>query len=224
LTDSEINKIKKDYLKGFTYKQIIEKYKITHNELQNVIRKNKWKRKSNRSNIAKGNQYSKGNKGGTGAPIGSKNALKTGEYETIFIDVLSEEEQQIYNNETTDNQKQLLIKEYNLLTIREKRMLSRIKKLQDTQKDLTIITMKKSNVQTTGPLKRKEDSTETITEATATLELIQKIEEGLTRVQEAKRKCLETVLKIDKEDISVNLNVNTNNSILESINKQLGGG
>lgn len=223
MAEIDIKELEKDYLNGLKYVELIEKYKITHNELQNIIRRNKWKR--TKSAAQKGNKNAKGNKGGTGAPIGSQNALKTGEYETIFEDVLTAEEQLIFSNETEDNQKQILIKEYNLLTIREKRMLSRIKNLQDTQKDLTIVAMRKANIQTTGKVRFKEDSTETTTEAIATLELIQKIEEGLTRVQEAKRKCLETVLKIDKDDnLNVNLNLNSNNSILESINKQLGGG
>ena len=90
MTDEEINKIKKDYKKGFKYNEIESKYNITHSKLNSLIRKYKWKRKSNRSKVQKGNQNAKGNKGGTGAKEGNQNAFKTGEYQTIFKDALNE--------------------------------------------------------------------------------------------------------------------------------------
>ena len=68
LTDEEINKIKKDYKKGFKYNEIESKYNITHSKLNSLIRKYKWKRKSNKSKVQKGNKNAVGNKGGTGAP------------------------------------------------------------------------------------------------------------------------------------------------------------
>ena len=40
------------------------------------------------------------NKGGS--PKGNKNAIKTGEYETIFADMLSDEEKDIYSNLNDD--------------------------------------------------------------------------------------------------------------------------
>ena len=44
-------------------------------------------------------------------------------------------------------------------------------------------------------------------------------------MQDAKRKCLETLQKLDNEnDNTLNLNVSAVNPILESINRQLGGG
>ena len=94
-------------------------------------------------------------------------------------------------------------------------MLKRIKKLNE-QKDMTIDFIRKKN---------SKSETETITEAEPTINLIQRIEEGLTRVQEAKRKCIESLNKInDGEDKTVNLNVVATNPLLESINRQLGGG
>lgn len=70
-----------------------------------------------------GNQNAKGH-GGTG-PLGNKNALKTGEFETIFFNSLNSEEQDIVSNIEFDKQK-LLFQEIQLLTVREYRMLQRI--------------------------------------------------------------------------------------------------
>ena len=162
-----------------------------------------------------GNKNALGNKGGTGAEIGNKNAVTTGEYENIYKDVLDEDELDLYENYQVDDVEQLLMEEYKILTIREKRMLKRIKKLNE-QKDMTIDFIRKKN---------SKSETETITEAEPTINLIQRIEEGLTRVQEAKRKCIESLNKInDGEDKTVNLNVVATNPLLESINRQLGGG
>ena len=114
----------------------------------------------------------------------------------------------------------LLLDEYRILTVREKRMMARINKLQNKDKDLTIGSIRKRETR-----RKASVETETVTEAESTISLIQKIEEGLTRVQDAKRKCLETLQKLDNEnDNTLNLNVSAVNPILESINRQLGGG
>lgn len=52
----------------------------------------------------KGNQNAIGNKGNSRAspPKRNKNAVKTGEYETIFADMLSDEEKDIYSTMNDD--------------------------------------------------------------------------------------------------------------------------
>ncbi len=67
---------------------------------------------------------------------------------------------------------------------------------------------------------------ETVTDAEPTLNMIQRIEDGLTRVQEAKRKVLESLAKLNTNEDNKTLNVNLlgSNPLLESINRQLGGG
>ncbi|EOE4933172.1 phage terminase small subunit [Enterococcus hirae] len=74
-----------------------------------------------------GNQNAKGNKGNSRAspPVGNKNALKTGEYETIFYETLSDEEKDIYSNLNNDPSF-VLSEEIRLLKIRELRMMKRI--------------------------------------------------------------------------------------------------
>lgn len=75
-----------------------------------------------------GNQNAKGNKGNSRAspPVGNKNALKTGEYETIFFETLSDEEKDIYSS-LNDDPSFVLSEEIRLLKIRQLRMMKRIK-------------------------------------------------------------------------------------------------
>ena len=213
MTEAKIEQIKNDYLQGMKYNDIKQKYNITQAELRSIVYKYKLTRTKSKAQM--GNKNALGNKGGTGAEIGNKNAVTTGEYQNIYKDVLDEDELDLYENYQVDDVEQLLMEEYKILTIREKRMLKRIKKLNE-QKDTTIDFIRKKN---------SKSETETITEAEPTINLIQRIEEGLTRVQEAKRKCIESLNKInDGEDKTVNLNVVATNPLLESINRQLGGG
>lgn len=214
MNEANIENIKQDYLQGMKYSDIIEKYNITLPELRSIIRRNKLTR--NRSEIQKGNTNSIGNKGGH-APEGNTNAVTTGEYENIYKDVLDADELELYNTIKTDNREQLLIEEYKILTIREKRMLKRISELKQRGKDMTINFIRN---------KKSKSETETVTDAEPTLNMIQRIEDGLTRVQEAKRKVLESLAKlnISEDDRTLNVNLLGSNPLLESINRQLGGG
>lgn len=214
MTEAEIENIKNDYLQGMKYKDIMEKYNITQPELRSIIRKNKLTR--SKSNAQMGNKNAVGNKGGHGTEK-NKNAVTTGEYEKIYQDVLDQEELEIYNSFEVLDKEQLLINDYKILTIREKRMLTRIQTLKQKGKDMTINYIRN---------KKSKFETETITDAEPTLNMIQKIEDGLTRVQEAKRKCLESLAKINsnEDDRTLNVNLLNTNPLLESINRQLGGG
>jgi len=189
-----IKNIKKDYMSGLKYKEIQEKNNITNSQLIYLIQKNKWKRKNNRSEALKNNKNAKGNKGGPGAEKGNKRALTTGEYENIFSGVFSEEENDIYNNYKIENKKNALLEELKILTIRERRMLQRIQNLQEKNKDMTIDSISKTNYQSTQW--NKENSVTTITHAENTTLVIQQIEEALTRVQESKRRCIESLNKV----------------------------
>lgn len=191
MTLKKIENIKNDYLNGMTYKDIYKKHNITLSDLKKIIYKYNLTR--NKSELYKGNQNAKKNKGGTGATSNNKNAVVTGEYEQIYKDVLTEEELELYNNYTiNDNDIDSLmmkeyVNEYKLLTIREKRMLKRIRTLEGKDKDMTIGFIRKKN---------NGGDTETVTEAEPTLNTIQRIEDGLTRVQESKRKSRENMLKL----------------------------
>ncbi len=214
MNESNVENIKNDYLQGMKYNDIIDKYNITLPELRSIIRTNKLTR--SRSEIKKGNTNSIGNKGGH-APEGNKNSVVTGEYENIYKDVLEPEELELYEKIKTDDREQLLIEEYKILTIREQRMLKRIQELKQRGKDMTINFIRN---------KKSKSEVETVTDAEPTLNMIQRIEDGLTRVQEAKRKVLESLAKLNTNEDNKTLNVNLlgSNPLLESINRQLGGG
>lgn len=189
MTQKKIENIKTDYLNGMTYKDIFKKHNITLSDLKKII--NQYKLTRNKSELYKGNQNAKNNKGGKGATSNNNNAVVTGEYEKIYKNMLTEEEWTLYNNyNINDNdelQMQEYIHEYKILTIRENRMMERIRKLERTEKDMTIGHIKKKN---------SGGDTETITEAEPTIDTIQRIEDGLTRVQEAKRKSRENMIKL----------------------------
>lgn len=207
------NQIKKDYMSGMTYKYIQKKHDITRNKLIYLIQKNKWKRESNRSKVQKGNKNAKNNKGG--APEKNKNAVTTGEYENIFSSFLDEDEKIILESKVLST-KEALFEELQILKIREKRMFERIKILKDKQKDMVVTRMKKDNETTT-------------TEVQNTLFLINKIEDGLTRVQGEKRRILNLLYKIEIDDGKIVDETNEteferNTGLLDSINRQLLGG
>ena len=189
MTTKKTENIITDYLNGMTYKDIFKKYNITLSDLKKIINKNKLTR--SKSELLKGNQNAKNNRGGKGAAANNKNAVTTGEYEKLFAEVLTDEEKALFKNYTMSDMDNLLmeeyIAEYKLLTIRELRMMRRIKKLERADKDMTIGHIRKKN---------SDGATETVTEAEATVDKIQRIEDGLTRVTEAKRKSRENMIKL----------------------------
>lgn len=83
---------------------------------------------TNKGGAPPGNQNAKGNRGNSRAspPSRNKNALKTGEYETIFEDFLSDEEKEIYSD-LSEDPFSVLSEEIKLLKIRQRRMMQRIK-------------------------------------------------------------------------------------------------
>lgn len=86
----------------------------------------------NTGGAPRNNQNAKGNKGGS-APQGNKNAVTTGEYESIMWDYLDEEERELYGSIETDPLYQI-DRNVRELTIRQRRMMRRI---QDVEKGLT---------------------------------------------------------------------------------------
>lgn len=189
MSEELIEKIKDKYVKGLKYDDIIKEFNITKSQLIYLIQKNNWKRKSNRSKVMKKNKNAKGNKGGR-APKNNKNAVTTGEYETLFSSFFSEEETTIYNYNNFENTENELLHEIKLLTIRESRMLSRIKQLQDAP-DMTITALQKT---------KKDDETTIQTKVNNKIAEIQKIEESLTRIQKTKGNYIAKLDKFRKEN------------------------
>lgn len=152
----------------------------------------------------KGNQNAVGGKGGPGPPPGSKNALKTGEFESIWFDCLTETEQALYSNINLDTLAQVE-EDIRLITVRERRMMERIKRLMDglTEKERKVLyelqTHKKmvevfdeqaGHVKIVPMPETKLVITEVTEIEARAIDDIVKLEEALTRVQEKKAKLL----------------------------------
>ena len=118
---------KEMYEKGSKYKEIAEKLGVSINTLKSWIKRYGWKRmgapKDNRG-APKNSHNAKNNKGGA-PPKRNKNALKTGEHETIFLDTLTDDEIAIYDS-LDDDPYIILSDEIKLLKIRQRRMMKRI--------------------------------------------------------------------------------------------------
>ncbi|MCL6567277.1 MAG: hypothetical protein K6U09_12770 [Acidobacteriia bacterium] len=120
----------------------------------------------------------------TGPPLGNKNAVTTGEYETIWLDTLDDTERVLFHAVDTDALAQL-DNEIRLTEIRERRMLQRIQRLQQS-KEMGVAQLTKFKKK--GP-DGEESSEEFLMQPV--LDTIQRIEEALTRVQERKLKLIE---------------------------------
>ena len=161
--------------------------------------KNNWDKKSNatlhkrKRNVAKakggqpGNQNAIGNHGGA-APEGNKNAVTTGEFETLLFDCLDPEEKQLAASVPNDKE-QLLFQEIQLLTVRERRMLKRIENLR--QADFTTVKKKKGT---------EKDKWTNLDGEHATLGQIQNIEDALTRVQARKQAAIDSLHRFGVDD------------------------
>ena len=209
---------KKYYEKGWKYKDISEKLSVPLNTLKSWRKRDKWERGGATKEVQptnrgapKGNQNAIGNKGNSRAspPKRNKNAVKTGEYETIFADMLSDEEKDIYST-MNDDPFFILDEEIRILKIRQYRMLKRIKdaeaglndeeveRLQQLRKvkepsviDGKMVTVKREvlkDVQVTRKTFRKLDD-------------ILAIEDALTRVSNQLIKAIKQQLSTDKKSL-----------------------
>lgn len=141
----------------------------------------------NRKGGQKGNQ----NAVGAGAPKGSKNALKTGEFESIFFDTLESDEFDMISSVTLDK-KAVILHEIQLLTVRERRMLKRLDMYKARANQA-------AEVRTSFVIGNAGQTVKTKPIA----ELILSTEESLTRIQSQKRQYLELLHKIDKAELEV---------------------
>lgn len=127
-----------------------------------------------------------------GAKKGNKMALKTGEYETIWYDVLEEEEVLFLQDLKLDVETQL-DEELKLITVRERRMMQRIMDLKD---DAFIVTERTDESEEGFGKGGAIDVQKRTRKREMSLKVIQSIEEALTRVQDKKAKLLELKLKV----------------------------
>lgn len=195
---NKISEIKKDYMNGKTYKQIAKQYKVKYNEVAYLVKKQKWKRESNLSITHIGNQNAVGNSGGH-APEGNTNAVTTGEYERLM---LTDEEQQLYDSLIIENKRTCIEKEYKMLYVRQFRISKRITAIQNKEKDMNIERIVKRQYNS-----NNSNETETVTEAINVITPLQKLEDALTRIQDLKRKCLDTLHRMETDDRKLELDI-----------------
>ena len=181
MTAKKIQKIENDYKSGMKYKDIEEKNGISHNDLRKLIKSKKWTRESNRSEVQRGN----------------KNSLVTGEYESIFRDFYSEDEILLSQKIKDIDEIEALHRDIELYTIRERRILSRISELKNSGKDMAVTSITRNKQYTTEDGGYSAEGTSTFVEDTK--EKIQRFEEALTRVQQAKVKALAMLHKIKSD-------------------------
>jgi uncharacterized protein YjcR len=149
-----------------------------------------------------GNKNALGNNGG--APKRNKNAVRTGEHETIWLDQMSAAEREMFQSINTDPLAQI-DENIRLLTYRERRMLSYLNELRQ-QKELvetkSVFAVKdmpaigevydeKSGTSSKIQIKKPEKVLVSFEESRKFLmDKIIRIEEALTRVQEKKIKAI----------------------------------
>ncbi|RWZ59881.1 terminase [Halobacillus fulvus] len=216
--DPRRDKAKKDWLKHqgkIKLVDLAEKYEVSSSTIRKWKATDKWAvelkgsaPKSNKSapkqrGAPPGNQNAVGNAGG-GAPPLNKNAVTTGEYESIYEDVLSDEERSLFYG--MDTSLVIQIEEnIRVLSIRERRMLIRIEEAkrnlgQKEKRILQELQLVKDPIEVhdekTGKMKivtrNKKELVTTEVEETEYRKIddIIKIEEALTRIQSQKVKAL----------------------------------
>ena len=122
----------------------------------------------------------------TGPPKGSKNHLITGEYEKILYDMLTDEEKLVWDNVDLDRVEQLK-HDLRVLTIRELRMMKRIKKLEEQQTEMLVESREVGHTD-----KGEVD----VTKYDHKDNRIIKLEEALTRVEAQRVRVIEALTKI----------------------------
>ena len=94
-----------------------------------------------------------------------------------------------------------IMSEIKMLSIRERRILKKIQDLQNG-KEMSIVRMSKSS---SNNVAYRNNGTLTTTEAESTINITQRLEEALTRVQEAKRRYIDSYHKVENDDRKLEL-------------------
>jgi uncharacterized protein YjcR len=193
-------------------KEIADQLGISDTQVRKWKNQDHWKESlnGNVTNKLNGNVNKRGapkknkNSVGHGAPKRNNNAVTTGAYETIWFDTLTEEEKALYETINTDT---LTATEHELKfsTIRERRMMERVRRLMDgpAEKERKVlhelqIQKKPTEVydEKTGRMKLVvvPESKMVVTEIRETefrtIDDIVKLEEALTHVQDRKTRQL----------------------------------
>lgn len=159
-----------------------------------------------------GNQNAKGSKGGSGAaPQRNKNAEKHGAYSKVYWDTLDEDELDLICSMDSAEEQQLIM-QLQMFSIRERRLMQRIKhyrKLEAENHGLSVKAASKTKkVEDVTDIegesvfagKYKKVTETNVTNTEAVMNSIMALESELTKVQRAKTKAIEALAKIRMEN------------------------
>ena len=197
--DQRIEEARKIYASGAKLIEVSQKLGIPEGTIRSWKNRYKWDDatlQKNKRNVAK-------KKGGQ---PGNKNAVRTGEFETLFFDTLEPEERTLAEM-IQPNKEQLLLREIQLLAVRERRMLKRIQSLRElevqtgSEEDSVPCGMSVTEY-ASGIEKGKQTE---LRKYEGILGQIQAIEDALTRVQARQQKAIEMLHKFGYDDAKLEL-------------------
>ncbi|MCC0685604.1 phage terminase small subunit [Clostridioides sp. ZZV14-6345] len=217
---------RKLYLKGLKLVEIAKKLDIPDGTVRRWKKTYNWdserSENNNERSAKRGGQPNNSNAKGHGAPLRNKNNFKHGIFEQIYFDTLTDKELELIKNKSNDKIYDLEL-EIDLLTIREHRHMSRIKEYTEKTDGISLESVNKRRLEIKGNvLKNGQVQEEMVTRGVSTFEVIQKLEAELTKIQDKKRKCIETLekMKIDRKKFELeNNNLGQNES--ENMFKEL---
>ena len=212
--DPRIEQAKAMCLKGMKLVEIASQLNLPEGTVRSWKNRYKWdcnvaKEKRNVAKRKKGGQP--GNQNATGPPE-NKNAVKTGEFETLFFDCLEPDEQKLIQTVQPDKE-QLLLQEIQLLTVRERRMLKRIESLKLLEQASNLEEVQEDELEKAPPgmsVTKYKSGMEKgkptlLREYEGILGQIQSIEDALTRVQARRQRAIEALHKFGYDDAHLEL-------------------
>lgn len=213
-----------DYRNGEKPKALSEKTGISINTIKSWIKRDKAKKASTGKDAPQlkkgaspnkkkgapvGNKNARGNRGGA-APRCNHNAEKHGAYSKVYWDALDDEELVLIES-MDDDEEAHLIRQIQMFSLRERRFMQRIKQYKEVDEKnhgLAVKTVSKKKVvedlvdsegESIRDGKLKKTSETTVTNTEAVINSIMALEAELTKVQRAKTKAIDALVKLRLE-------------------------
>lgn len=197
-----------DYRNGTKPKELSERTGISVNTIKSWIKRDKARKTDDKedapskgkgapSKRKKGAPAGNRNAEGAGAPAGNKNAEKHGAYSKIYWDCLDEAELQLMQDIPVGEEYQLQ-QQIAMYTIRERRLMHNIDEFKRAaNKGLYVKGIKKKKRVVYDDQGDKHDSYEdTNTDTEYAVKALMALESELTKVQRAKTKCIDSLIRL----------------------------
>lgn len=195
-TQGDLKKAKRMYEKGNTLQEIAAEVERSSRTVSNWVKKYKWQRNA-AANQAKNSIGNRGNANAT-APPRNKNAVKTGESETILIDSLTEEEKLLFYEQENKSALEQLNNDIALLKVRQRRMLHRVN---ESLKELDPDEIKQYYRFKNG----KRTLVQEEVTRTQQLEKVLAIEEALTRVSKTLSSAIKQKTELQNQQLKIDV-------------------